>query len=599
MATVAPTSCASGGGIEGCSRASRFAVHVIKGRWFSVCASFLVMIGPGTTYLFGIYSQEIKSALGYDQTTLNLLGFFKDMGTNIGVPAGLVAEVTPTWFVLLLGSALNLWGYLMIWLAVTARIARPKVWHMCVYNFVGSNSQNFANTGALVTCVKNFPESRGIMIGLLKGFVGLGGAIMTQFYFAIYGDDSKALILMVGWFPAALCVIFVYTIRTMKVVRQPNEVKMFYQFLYVSIVLALFLMVMTIVQKQIVFPRAAYAGSVTVVCVLLFLPFVIAIREELTLWNLERQHDNSPTEVTVEKPQEEESKPVALPPVSSTQEEEKPNSSSFFANVFKKPPRGEDYTILQALLSIDMLTLFLATMCGLGSSLTAIDNLGQIGGALGYPTRTISSFVSLVSIWNYFGRVFSGFVSEILIAKWKVPRPLMLTLTLVLLCVGHLMIAFPAPGSIYVASVFIGFAYGAQLTLIFAIISELFGLKYYATLFNCGQLATPIGTYVLNVKVTGMFYDQEALKELAKKGMTRSSVKELICIGVQCYKKSFIILAAGTLFGAAVSMILVIRTQEFYRGDIYKKFREQADASQTEMALSPSNKSAARLGSLQ
>nr|CAN61265.1 hypothetical protein VITISV_013572 [Vitis vinifera] len=462
-----------------------------------------------------------------------------------------------------------------------------------------SVAHNFANTGALVTCVKNFPESRGIMIGLLKGFVGLGGAIMTQFYFAIYGDDSKALILMVGWFPAALCVIFVYTIRTMKVVRQPNEVKMFYQFLYVSIVLALFLMVMTIVQKQIVFPRAAYAGSVTVVCVLLFLPFVIAIREELTFWNLERQHDNSPTEVTVEKPQEEESKPVALPPVSSTQEEEKPNSSSFFANVFKKPPRGEDYTILQALLSIDMLTLFLATMCGLGSSLTAIDNLGQIGGALGYPTRTISSFVSLVSIWNYFGRVFSGFVSEILIAKWKVPRPLMLTLTLVLLCVGHLMIAFPAPGSIYVASVFIGFAYGAQLTLIFAIISELFGLKYYATLFNCGQLATPIGTYVLNVKVTGMFYDQEALKELAKKGMTRSSVKELICIGVQCYKKSFIILAAGTLFGAAVSMILVIRTQEFYRGDIYKKFREQADASQTEMALSPSNKSAARLGSLQ
>lgn len=82
----------------------------------------------------------------------------------------------------------------------------------------------------------------------------------------------------------------------------------------------------------------------------------------------------------------------------------------------------------------------------------------------------------------------------------------------------------------------IGVSFGAQLTLLFTIISELFGLKYYATLFNCGQLASPLGSYILNVRVTGMLYDPEALKALAKKGMTRSSVKEKICIGAQCYR---------------------------------------------------------------
>lgn len=36
---------------------------------------------------------------------------------------------------------------------------------------IGASSQTFANTGALVTCVKNFPESRGIVLGLLKGLL--------------------------------------------------------------------------------------------------------------------------------------------------------------------------------------------------------------------------------------------------------------------------------------------------------------------------------------------------------------------------------------------------------------------------------------------
>lgn len=571
----------SSSGCGGDTEWFRFAVHVLRGRWFSVFASFLIMAGAGATYLFGIYSKQIKSSLGYDQSTLNLLSFFKDLGANVGVLSGLIAEVTPTWFVLLIGSAMNFAGYFMIWLAVTGKIAKPRVWQMCVYICIGANSQNFANTGALVTCVKNFPESRGIMLGLLKGFVGLSGAIMTQLYLAIYGNDSTSLILLIAWLPAALSVVFVYTIRTMKVVRQPNELRVFYHFLYVSIALALFLMVMNIIQKQVVFSHAAYAASATAVCVLLFLPLLVAMREELVLW---KQKTQPPTELTIEKSQAIEAKPEKTEQAEKVAKSD--TTTSCFANICDKPARGEDYTILQALLSADMLILFIATLCGLGSSLTAVDNLGQIGESLGYPARTVSSFVSLLSIWNYFGRVFSGFVSEILLVKYKVPRPLIMTFILLLSCIGHLLIAFPVPGSVYVASVIIGFSFGAQLPLLFAIISELFGLKYYSTLFNCGQVASPLGSYILNVRVTGMLYDREALKELAKKGISRSSVKELTCIGTQCYRLPFIILASVTFFGALVSYILVMRTKEFYKGDIYKKFRDNVDADQQDVALS-------------
>ncbi|KAL1191070.1 Protein NUCLEAR FUSION DEFECTIVE 4 [Cardamine amara subsp. amara] len=551
----------------------RFLIHLFNGRWFMVFASFLIMACAGATYLFGTYSKDIKSTLGYDQTTLNLLGFFKDLGANVGVLSGLIAEVTPTWFVLTIGSAMNFVGYFMIWLTVTGKVVKPKVWQMCLYICIGANSQNFANTGALVTCVKNFPESRGVMLGLLKGYVGLSGAIMTQLYFAIYGNDSKSLILLIAWLPAAVSLVFVYLIREKKFVRQRNELNVFYQFLYLSIFLALFLMAMNIAEKTVHFSKAAYATSATICCVLLFVPLGVSVKQEIEVWNMKKLPIEEPTELKVEKPKKE----LDLTKSAKVDLEEK-ETKSCFLTVFSPPARGEDYTILQALLSTDMIILFVATFCGLGSSLTAVDNLGQIGESLGYPNHTVSSFVSLVSIWNYFGRVFSGFVSEYLLAKYKLPRPLMMTLVLLLSCAGHLLIAFPVPGSVYIASILMGFSFGAQLPLLFAIISELFGLKYYSTLFNCGQLASPLGSYILNVRVTGMLYDREALKQLTARGLTRKDVKDLTCLGSQCYKLPFVILAAVTFFGALVTLGLAIRTREFYKGDIYKKFRDSPES---------------------
>ncbi|XP_051206877.1 protein NUCLEAR FUSION DEFECTIVE 4 [Lolium perenne] len=565
-----------------------FARQVAVGRWFTVFASFAILTASGATYIFSIYSKTLKSALGYDQQTLNTISFFKDLGANLGVFSGLINEVTPPWVVLAIGAAMNLVGYLMVYLAVDGRTARPPVWLVCLYIFVGANSQSFANTGALVTCVKNFPESRGVVLGILKGFVGLSGAVYTQLYLAFYGDDAKSLILLIAWLPAAISVVFVHTIRIMPYPRrrggQETSVDPFFCFLYISIGLACYLLVMIVVQKQFAFSHAAYAIAATALLIVLFLPLCVVIKQEYKI-HREREIDAAnepPPTITVAdahglqmstNSKADEQQEQAPPPSSSSS-----CMGSFggcVKTMFRPPARGEDYTILQALVSVDMLVLFVATICGVGGTLTAIDNMGQIGQSLGYPAKSINTFVSLISIWNYAGRVTSGFASEALLERYRFPRTLMLTVVLLLACAGHVLIALGVPQSLYAASVIIGFCFGAQWPLVFAIISEVFGLKYYSTLYNFGGMASPVGAYILNVLVAGRLYDAEADKQPGG-GFAAGSGRDKVCLGVECFKRSFLIITAATAFGAVVSLVLVWRTWSFYKGDIYARFRDGA-----------------------
>ena len=127
----------------------------------------------------------------------------------MAVPTGLLSKVAPPWAMLAVGAAMNLAGYLMVYLSLApGRAERPPpplLWLMCVYVCVGANSQALAGTGALVTCVRNFPEARGTVLGLLKGYVGHSSTILAQICLALYGGrDARSLVLLIAWLPAAV-----------------------------------------------------------------------------------------------------------------------------------------------------------------------------------------------------------------------------------------------------------------------------------------------------------------------------------------------------------------------------------------------------------
>lgn len=584
-----------------------FSKQVVNSRWFVLFVCFVIMAFTGGTYIFGIYSSAIKTALNYDQQTLDTLGFFKDLGANVGIISGLLYEVAPPWVVLAMGGVMNIVGFMMVWLSVTGHIATPKKWLMFLYITVGSNSQTFTNTAAVITSVKNFPHSRGMVLGLLKGFAGLSGAIFTQIYHATYGNDPRSLILLIGWLPCVVSFGSMLLVRLIKSDEEKNEVRNFYKFLYIALALAAFLMVAIILENHVRFPDIGYKIVTTVIAFFLSVPLAVVVKGEFVKF-LAKKRELALVQINVDQPKDvketndpegtgsamEVPKSFGLKlkalyswflraPSSVSEEFKKLGLRGIHTKYIKAPVRGENYTILQALLSLDMWILFLGAICGIGAALTAIDNMGQIGSALGFSPVDVSTFVSLVSIWNFLGRVVAGFFSEFLLKNYSFPRPLILTTVLAISCVGHLFIAFAIPGSLYVASIVIGFCFGAQWPVIFAIISELFGLKHYSTFYNLVGSASPLGTYILSVRVAGYLYDLEARKQQAHsaldltiKASSPASAphrNELTCTGVSCFRETFIIMAIVSVVGSIICGWLVMRTKDFYKGDIYAKYQ--------------------------
>ncbi|KAL9230783.1 hypothetical protein vseg_006089 [Gypsophila vaccaria] len=564
--------------------ATSFTKQLLQGRFFVIFSTIMILSFIGTSYIFGLYSNDIKATLGYDQSTLNLISFFKDIGGGVGLHVGLLGEVFPPWVILCLGGVVNFIGYFFIWLSVNHKIARPPIWQMCLFMCIGANSMAFANTGGLVPCVKNFPENRGVVIGLLKGYIGIGWAVMAQLYYALYGSNSqgKGVILLIAWLPALALFLFSFSVRVLKVVDRhiKREKRFFNRTLYMGLFLAAFILVMLLVQRKVEFGKGGYRASFSLIMFLLVLPFYLVFREELYIWKSKLESNNAPSSnlnikiVSKHEPLESKPQDVIVPRNNSTHDQ---TISPWYKNVFNPPATGEDYTILQAAFSIDMIILYFVTFCGIGGNLASLNNLGQIGASLGYSKESLGTFVSLISIWQYLGRVLGGVISESLLTKYKLPRPLCLTFILFFSCIGHLLIAFDAPCGLYIVSVILGFCFGAELTYLFTIISELFGLKYYATLYNYGSLAAPLGSYIFNVKVAGHLYDMEGLRQLKALGLTRKAGQELVCTGVKCYQLAYIIIAGCTFLTGIVSFILVARTRKFYKGDIYKKFQQHGE----------------------
>ncbi|KAJ9550126.1 hypothetical protein OSB04_014171 [Centaurea solstitialis] len=389
------------------------------------------------------------------------------------------------------------------WLVVSQKIQPLPYWQMCVFLCMGGNSTTWMNTAILVTCIRNFRKNRGPVAGILKGYVGLSTAIFTDVCTALFNNDPARFLLMLAVVPFVVCLFAVVFLREIP----PSS-------------------------------TAAEEKSET---------------RYFAIFNLIRSNpktvDVESTATTEPLLIEQEDEPVLA---EETKEESAQRCGG--GGVEKVAPViGEEHTVFEALKTVDFWILFISFLCGVGTGLAVQNNMGQMGLALGY--ADVSIFVSLTSIWGFFGRILSGSVSEYFIKKAGTPRPLWNAASQILMAVGYILMAIAMPGSLYIGAIVVGICYGVRLAITVPTASELFGLKYYGLIYNILILNLPLGSFLFSGLLAGFLYDHEA---------TTTAAGGNTCIGAHCYRLVFIVMAFACVVGFGLDLWLAFRTKALY-----------------------------------
>ncbi|XAR50106.1 hypothetical protein NMG60_11004343 [Bertholletia excelsa] len=516
----------------------------MNSKWTAVAASIWIQCSSGASYAFSIYSSVLKSSQGYDQSTLDTVSVFKDIGANAGTLSGLLYSSVAArhsrgygpWVVHLAGALQCFAGYFLMWLSVAGFIPQPPVPIMCLFMLMAAHAQTFFNTANVVTAVHNFPGYSGTIVGIMKGFLGLSGAILVQVYQTFLEGNPVAFLLMLAILPTAISLFFMFLVK-ISPTNSVDDKKHLNGFSTSALAIAAYLLIIIILENIFTLPSWVLILTFILLLLLVASPLGVALRgqkEDAEKLPETRSNETSPL---IDE---------------SIAEYENANLSS---------QEDREMSLLQSMRTLDFWLLFMAMLCGMGSGLATINNISQIGQSLRYTGVEINTLVSLWSIWNFLGRFGAGYVSDAVLHTRGWPRPSFMALALLIMTVGHIFIASGLPGNLYVGSVLVGVCYGSQWSLMPTVTSDIFGVEHMGTIFNTIAIASPVGSSILSVLVIGNIYDREA----TGKGNS--------CYGTHCFLLSFIILACVSLCGFLIALILLFRTRSLYEQILHRRLR--------------------------
>ncbi|KAK2998094.1 hypothetical protein RJ639_025633 [Escallonia herrerae] len=536
--------------------------------WVGLAAAVWVQVAAGNAYTFALYSSSLKSVLGFSQQQLTILGVANDIGENVGILPGIACNKFPPWAVLMVGVFASFLGYGVLWLAVSQTVQSIPYWVLWLALCVATNSSAWFGTAVLVTNMRNFPLSRGTVAGILKGYVGLSAAVYTEVYSMVLNESASKLLLFLTLGIPITCLVMMYFIRPCTAASgEDSSVHVHFLFTQAaSLSLAIYLLVTTILKDVLSLSNTISYIMVGIMVILLISPLLIPTK--MTLFPAHHRQLGQPAgssdNLVMGEDESSQTNPLLTPSSSADY------LGSFYENEDvsdvdmllamgegavkkkRKPRRGDDFKFREAIVKADFWLLWFVYFLGVGSGVTVLNNLAQIGVSLGVDDTTI--LLSLFSFSNFLGRIGAGAVSEHFVRSNAIPRTIWMSVTQILMVISYLLYASALGGTLYAATALLGICYGVQFGIMVPTASELFGLRHFGVIFNFMGLGNPIGALLFSGVLAGYVYDAEAAKQQGSS-----------CLGPNCFRLTFLVLAGVSGLGTILGLILTVRIRPVYQ----------------------------------
>ena len=516
-------------------------------RWLTLAAVFVFLIITGIDYAYALISEALKDRLDLRQSQVDTIAILGTVGANSGVIGGLFNNRYGSQISIWLGALLTCIGYGLLTGITTQYLSIESVAVTCFANFLFNHGTAWFSAVTTPLLAQNFPEKdHGKMLGLGKGYIGIGSAFIAAFKSDLAnGDVDTFMISTMIFMPIASLVFGRFIVQLPpKLAAQylPNEIKwgkdkrcglsisLWY---IVAFVFAIYLVVLAMVQAIYEFDTKTRYILFGVTMFLWLCPWILALffHGDRTI-NYKRFCELS----------------------ASLNVNEIPNNSDD-RNVDSKQ---EDVGMPDIFSYWQLYVLYIIAGVVSGNAITFMDNTPQIVESASsdavhdIENNTAStSVVAIISFGSFCGRICGGFLVDYYAERyhcslWLIVPPLMMTVTQsVLFLRGDSLIVLQIGG------LFIGFSVGWLYSLIVVSVSSLWGTAYLSGNFSLFDSATAFGGFLFSTWIFASIYDHFAEEEQDHIHYFKGTK----CYGADCYRWTFLICSCSSFFALILSVL--------------------------------------------
>ncbi|RDX96757.1 Protein NUCLEAR FUSION DEFECTIVE 4, partial [Mucuna pruriens] len=504
-------------------------------QWLSLVGIIWLQSINGTNTNFPAYSSQLKQLLSMSQFQLNNLAFASDAGKLFGFFSGMAAVHLPLWLVLMIGSTLGIIGYGVQYLFITNQISSLSYWHVFLLTVLAGNSICWINTVCYVIIIRNFPSDRQVAVGITTSYQGLSAKIYTSIVDAVSRRKrAKPFLFLNSILPVIVTLIAAPLVREIEATG-PKHTSVGFVVMFVITIATGIYAVMSSLQfgSSKMSPLGNLIGVLVCLLFPLLVPLSLKINALVGSWHKNREKQRV-YHFTAEESHNEEGRENEVKEGEESEVQEGGIREEIGVNLMVR--------------RIDFWLYFFVYLFGATLGLVFLNNLGQIAESRGYSST--SSLVSLSSSFGFFGRLMPSIMDYLYRGKCRISRPASMVALMAPTACAFFLLLNKTHLVLYVSTGIIGVCTGAITSICVSTTTELFGTKNFSVNHNVVVANIPVGSFLFGYLAALVYH---------KGGHEHGK-----CMGMECYKDTFIIWGCLCCFGTFLAFILHTRTRKFY-----------------------------------